>query len=202
MFAKILLRPVELLLNRGLAQSTSAQAIARELEGRILGLTVEGTPIDLRLAIAGGRINVSLPDGAAPDASLGGTLLGLGRLLRADPQAAIREGSVHMRGDTEIAGRFRDLLRFATPDFEEELARLVGDPLARQAGNAARTFGEWSTAAGNSVARSVSEYLQHEARVVVAESELSGFARAVDALVNDVARAEARIRRLEEGNPR
>ena len=43
-----------------------------------------------------------------------------------------------MTGDTDIAEQFRDLLRFATPDLEEELSRLVGDPLAHQAGNAAR----------------------------------------------------------------
>ena len=199
MLAEMLFRPFELLVNRGLAQSTSAQALARGLEGRILGLAIDGTPLDLRLKVSAGRISLALPDGAAPDATLSGTLLGLARLLRDDPQAAVREGAVRMTGDTDIAGRFRDLLRFAAPDLEEELARLLGDPLARQLGNAARAVGTWGSYAGRSVARSVADYLQDEARVVATGSELRTFAAAVDTLANDVARSEARVARLEEG---
>lgn len=202
MLAEMLFRPFEMLVNRGLAQSTSAQTLARGLEGRILGLAIDGTPLDLRLKVSAGRVCLALPDGAAPDATLSGTLLGLGRLLRDDPQAAVREGAVRMTGDTDIAGRFRDLLRFAAPDLEEELARLVGDPLARQAGNAARAAGSWGADAGRSVARSVSGYLQDEARVVATASELAAFARAVDTLAEDADRAEARLARLEEDRRR
>jgi ubiquinone biosynthesis protein UbiJ len=199
MLAELLLRPFEALINRGLQQSTSAQAIARGLEGRSLALSVDGTRLDLRLRVTGERLSVALPDGAAPDACIGGSLLSLGRLLRGDPQAPIRDGSVRMTGDTEIAEQFRDLLRFATPDLEEELSRLLGDPLAHQAGNAARALAGWSEAAGRSVARSVSDYLQNESRILPAPGEIREFARAVDELVNDVARAEARIARLQKG---
>ncbi|MCE7896815.1 MAG: hypothetical protein DYH19_08605 [Gammaproteobacteria bacterium PRO8] len=199
MLAEMLFRPFEMLVNRGLAQSTSAQTLARGLEGRILGLAIDGTPLDLRLKVSAGRVCLALPDGAAPDATLSGTLLGLGRLLRDDPQAAVREGAVRMTGDTDIANRFRELLRFAAPDIEEELARLLGDPLARQLGNAARAAGAWGSDAGRSVARSVADYLQDEARVVATGCELRAFAEAVDTLANDVARSEARVARLEEG---
>jgi len=202
MLPEMFLRPFGLLLNHGLARSTSAQAVARELEGRILGLTVEGTPIDLRLRVAGGGISITLPDGAAPDATLGGTLLGLGRLLRDDPQAAIREGAVRIGGDTGIAGRFRDLLRFAAPDLEEELGRLVGDPLARHAGDAARALGGWGAAARRDLLDRTSDYLQNTTRMVPTTVELTEFARAVDTLVDDVARAEARVARLEEDRRR
>jgi ubiquinone biosynthesis protein UbiJ len=198
MLAEFLFRPLELYLKRGIGLSTSAQAIARSLEGRVLGLTVDGTPFDLRLRVAGERVNVTLPDGAAPDACIGGSPLSLGRLLRGDPQAPVREGAVRMTGDTEIAEQFRDLLRFATPDLEEELARLVGDPIAHQAGNAARAFVGWSEAAGRTVARRMSAYLQEEARILPTQSEVREFASRVDDLVNDVARAEARIERLKK----
>jgi ubiquinone biosynthesis accessory factor UbiJ len=199
MLAEFLFRPFELFLNRGLQQSTTAQVLARALEGRTLGLTVDGTPFDLRLKLAGERLSVMLPDGAAPDACIGGSLLSLGRLLREDPQAPVRDGAVRMTGDTEIAEQFRQLLRFATPDLEEELSRLVGDPIAHQAGNAARAFAGWTEAAGRTMARSMSEYLQEESRILPTHSEVREFAGKVDDLVNDVARAEARIERLKEG---
>lgn len=196
MFAELLLRPFEQLLNRGLEQSTSAQALARELEGRVLALSVEATPLDLRLAVRGGRFALALPDGAAPDASISGTALSLGRLLREDPQALIREGAVRFGGDTEMAARFRALLGFAVPDLEEELARLFGDPFAHGIGNAARGLAAWGQAAGESLGRSASEYVQHEARVTPTAGELADFAGGVDELVNAVARAEARLAAL------
>jgi len=197
MFTELLFRPLELFFNRGLEQSISAQGLARELEGRSLGFSVPGSPLDLRLKISGGRISVTLPDGAAPDACVSGSALSLGRLLREDPQDLSRAGLVTMSGDTEIAGRFRDLLRFATPDLEEELSRLVGDPLARQVGNAGRAFADWSEAAGHTVERSVAEYLQEESRVLPTRPEVDAFSANVQTLVDDVERAEARIRRLE-----
>lgn len=200
MLAELLFRPLEHFFNRGLEQSTSAQALAQTLEGRSLGFTVEGTPLDLRLKVGGGRIIVALPDGAAPDAVVRGSALSLGRLLREDPQAPVRDGSVQISGDSEVAERFRELLRFATPDLEEELSRLVGDPLARQVGNAARAFGEWSQAAGRSVERGVAEYLQERSQVVPTRAEVDEFARRVEELVNDVERAAVRLDRLEHGD--
>lgn len=199
MLAEMLFRPFELLLNRGVRQSTSAAALAARLEGRTLELTVEGTPFDLRIKVSRGGLAVMLPDGAAPDACISGTALSLGRLLREDPQAPVRDGSVRMSGDTEVADLFRELLRFSAPDLEEELSRLVGDPVARQVGNAARAFAQWGEAAGDTLARSVSEYLQEESQVLPTAAEIRDFGRRVDELVNDVARAEARIQRLREG---
>jgi ubiquinone biosynthesis protein UbiJ len=196
--AELVLRPFEMLLARGLAQSTSAQGLARELEGRVLALTVEGTPLDLRLRVTGGRIAVALADAAAPDAAISGTPLALGRLLADDPQAAVRGGAVKLTGDTDVADRFRALLRFTAPDLEEELARLVGDPLAHAAGNAARAFGAWGEEAARSLARSTTEYLQEESGALPGRAEVEEFAARVDALVNDVDRAEARLRNLEE----
>lgn len=198
MLAELFLRPFEMLLNRGIDQSTSAQGLAHSLEGRVLALAVEGTPLDLRLRVAGGRIAVALADSAAPDAAIAGTPLALGRLLGEDPQAPVREGAVKLTGDTDIADRFRALLRFAAPDLEEELARLVGDPVAHEVGNAARAFGAWGAGAARSLARSATEYLQEESGALPTRAEVDEFGRRVDQLVNDVDRAEARLRHLEE----
>lgn len=198
MLATFFTRPLELMLNRGLDQSTTAQALAAGLEGRTLGFTVEGTPFDVRLAVINGRMRVTLPDDHAPDATVRGGALSLGRLLREDAQSLIRDGAVKMSGDTEVAERFRELLRHAMPDLEEELSRLVGDPLARQAGNVARSLSEWGESAGRSIERSLAEYLQEESRVLPTPGQVRTFAREVDTLSHDVERAEARVARLEQ----
>jgi ubiquinone biosynthesis protein UbiJ len=198
MFAEILFRPFEAFLNYGLEQSAEAQALATRLEGRTLGLTMDGTPFDLRLAVKDGRFKVSLPDGAGPDACIRGGPLSLGRLLREDPQAVIRDGAVRMTGDTEIADHFRDLLRLASPDLERELARMVGDPVAQQVGSATRAFTRWSDETGDALARGMSDYLQKDSQVLPTAGEVQEFTRKVDELVNDVERTEARIARLKE----
>jgi ubiquinone biosynthesis protein UbiJ len=193
----LFLKPVELLLNRGLHESTTAAAIARDLEGRTLALRVEATPLDLRIRIADGRIRVTAPDSGTADAAISGSPIGLGRLLGADPQATVREGAVQVSGDSEIADAFRDLLRYASPDFEEELSRLVGDPLAHQAGNAVRGLARWNQAAARTLTRSIGEYLTEESGVLPTRQEMQDFSRAVDELVNAVARAEARVQRAQ-----
>jgi ubiquinone biosynthesis protein UbiJ len=201
MLTGILLRPLELALNRGVAQSTSAQALATALEGRSLALRLEATPLDLRLRVSAGRLLVAPADGTAPDARLAGTPLALLRLLRGDSQAVVRAGEVRMSGDTEIAAQFEDLLRFARPDVEEALARLLGDPIAHEAGNAVRALGAWSRAARRTLTRSLAEYLQEESAVLPTRAEIGEFARHMDELGNDVARAEARLRQLQQRLP-
>ncbi|GMW06373.1 MAG: SCP2 sterol-binding domain-containing protein [Gammaproteobacteria bacterium] len=197
MLAGFLFRPFEALLNRGIAQSTGAEALAAQLEGRTLALTIDATPFDLRLAVRGGRIGVCLPDGAAPDAVIRGTPLALGRLLGRDPQAAIRDGSVHISGDAEIAGQFEELLRQAAPDLEHEFSRLVGASLAQDIGAAARTVTGWGEEVGDDVARGIGRYLREDAKMVPGGDEIREFGRGVDEFVNDVERAEARIRQLQ-----
>ncbi len=200
MLAELFLRPVETLLNRGLAQSDAAQALARKLDGRSLGLTVEGTPLDLRLRVEGGRVRALLPDGSIPDAGIRGGPLSLGRLLREDAQAAVRGGAVRFSGDSEIAGLFGDLLRAAAPDLERELTRFVGAPLARELGEAGRAFTDWSAATGQRIEREVAQYLHEESRLLPTRDEVAQFTRRVDRLVDDVERAEARLAQLESGS--
>lgn len=198
MLAELLFRPFESLLNRGLVASAEAQSLAVSLEGRSLALNIEGTPIDMRLRVAGGRIRVVLPDGSAPDACLSGGPLGMSRLLGSDPKAAIREGSVRISGDAEIAGQFQELLRLAAPDLERELARYVGEPVAREFAGASRAAARWREEASSDVARRMSQYLQENSRLLPTANEQAAFTQQVDEFVNDIERAAARLRQLEE----
>jgi ubiquinone biosynthesis protein UbiJ len=69
----MLLERLEAVLNRNVAESRRAQALARQLDGRVMSLTVEGTPLAFYFRADGGRLSLaSSPEGAA-DASLSGT---------------------------------------------------------------------------------------------------------------------------------
>ena len=193
----LLLKPLELVLNRGLARSTSAAALARDLEGRALRLEIEGLPFAARLSVTDGRITLSAAGEAPADATLRGGPLSLGRLMREDPQAPLRDGALQMSGDTDVAERFRDLLFFVRPDPEEELSQLLGDPLAHELGNTARAAADWGRRVAESFSRSVAEYLTEESRAIASRAEVREFSRYVDELANELARSEARVSRLE-----
>jgi ubiquinone biosynthesis protein UbiJ len=188
---------VELLLNRGLRESTAAVAMAGALEGRTLGLRIEGTPIELHIRILGGRFHVTAPGEHPADAGISGTLAGLGRLLGADPEAAVRDGMMRMTGDADVARAFRELLHEARPDLERELARFFGPAFARDAAEATRSLSAWSERAALGIARDVGDYLTGASRLLVTRAAVESFARDVDELVDAVARAEARIQKLE-----
>jgi len=190
------LRPLEALLNRAIADSATAAAIAAGLEGQVLGVTIAGTSLDFRLAVEQGQVALCAGDAPAADATISGPPLALLGMLRGDPLEQARSGQIRIAGNTEVAEQFRALLLAAQPDLEEEAAKLVGDVLAHQLGRLARAGQAWFAEAAESLGRSVSEYLREERRSLPTRVEVERWAAAVDELRSDVDRAAARVERL------
>jgi ubiquinone biosynthesis protein UbiJ len=117
--------------------------------------------------------------------------------LMAGAATAPNSRRAQVRGDAQIAAAYRDLLRVARPDFEEELARLVGDLPAQRVSRLARGALAWGGRAGRRFGENIAEYLQEESRDLVNKTELEEFLRAVDELREASDRIEARLRRLE-----
>ena len=185
------------LLNRNIADSRKAQALCRQLDGRVVSLTVEGTPLAFFFRAEGGRVSLAPNHDGAADASLSGTPVALLALAGPRAEGALRGGGVRIEGDAEVAQKFRELLEQARPDFEEELARVIGDVGARRIANVARDLFGWGRKAAGSFAGSVVEYLQEEGRDVPTRVEVDEFLEGVDRLRDDTERLEARLARLE-----
>jgi ubiquinone biosynthesis protein UbiJ len=199
MTSPALLAPLESLLNRNIAASTPAREILRGLSGRAFAVEV-GTPAGaplLRLRLRAGALGLTLDDGEPADAAVRGTPFALAALLARRAQGEQGASGVAISGDAAVAEAFEKLLRFAQPDFEEELARLAGDVPAHYAGLAARAALDWLGKARVSLSRNVGEYLTEESRDLVARAELESFLADVDVLRDDVERAAARLALLE-----
>jgi ubiquinone biosynthesis accessory factor UbiJ len=193
----MLLERLEEALNRNVAESRKAQALCRQLDGRVVSLAVTGTPLVFFAAARDGRLSLSPSnEGAAADASLSGSPISLLALAGPRAEGALRGGGVRIEGDAEVAQKFRELLGHAQPDVEEELARVVGDVAARNIANLARGMLEFGRNAGRSLAGNVSEYLQEEGRDLPTTTEAEEFLAGVDRLRDDVERFEARLARL------
>ena len=185
------------LLNRNVAQSERASALAQQLEGRALALVLEGTPIMLFFRVAHGRIAIDTRDAGEADATLSGSPISLLSLVGPGAEDRLRGSSIRIAGDAEVAQRFRDVLQQARPDFEEELSRVMGDVAAHQVANIARGFFDWGRKAVDSFSTNVAEYLQEEGRDVPSRVEVEEFLEAVDHLREATDRLDARLARLE-----
>jgi ubiquinone biosynthesis protein UbiJ len=193
----MLLERLAEILNRNIADSRKAQSLCRQLDGRVVSLTVEGTPFAFYFRAEGGRVSLSSRHDGDSDASLSGTPIALLALAGPQAEGALRGGGVRIEGDAEVAQKFRDLLGQAQPDFEEELARVIGDVAARQVANFARGILDWGRRAGGSLASNVAEYLQEEGRDLPTRTEVEEFLADVDKLRDDAERIDARLARLE-----
>jgi len=199
---QMLLSPLEKLLNRNIAASSAARAACKRLDGKTLAVHITGAPentlLSLFISCGGDRVTLSAKEGAPAAATLSGTPLALASMVGKPPEAAMRSGSVRIEGDAEVAQSFRDLLKAAQPDVEEELSRLVGDVAAHQLGNLARGAFSFGQRVANTFAQNVSEFLQEESRDVVTRVEVDEFVDAVDQLRDAVERSEARLALLEK----
>ena len=193
----MLLERLESVLNRNVADSRKAQALCRQLDGRVMSLTVQGTPLAFYFKAEDGRIALAPRYAGAADASLSGTPIALLALAGPKAEGALRGGGVRIAGDAEVAQKFRELLSQAQPDFEEELARVVGDVAARRVANVARGFLDWGRKASDSLATNVVEYLQEEGRDLPTRTEVDEFLADVDRLRDEAERLEARLARVE-----
>jgi ubiquinone biosynthesis protein UbiJ len=192
-----LFRPLEAILNRGVRASTDAAKRCRSLEGSSFRLEIEGLDVGVTLISRGDRLELS--ERVEADAKLTGRPLSLARLAATGDEDVLRSKAVRVAGDPLVAQDFRELIRIAAPDFEEELSRLVGDLAARRLANVARDLAGWGLDAADRLSRDVAEYLQEESRNLPARVEVEAFLDRVDATAEAFERLEARVARLERG---
>jgi ubiquinone biosynthesis protein UbiJ len=197
------LASAEALLNRCIDSSAKATALARRLEGTSLRVDVEGiTSIraaahDGRLALLRGEDFGAAPAAAPPDATLSGSLPALWQLLKGGANRQPGSPAAQIRGDAEIANRYRDLFALARPDPEEELSRWIGDVPARHVSRFAHRALDFARQAHRTAGENMAEYLQEESRDLVNKTELEEFLRGVDDLRETADRIEARLAGLE-----
>lgn len=195
-----LLRPLAKILNRNIQESTPARELCAELSGSIVAVRVSDTALAAYFVVHDDLIDVQSNSEQDPDVVIEGSLITLARMAGSSGEEAIRDGSLSLSGDAEIADQFRQLLKFARPDFEEELAGVVGDVAAHRLGELARGLSQWGRDARRTMGENIREYLQEESRDAPSRYEVDRFSADVGALRDDVARIEARLNRLQAGD--
>jgi ubiquinone biosynthesis protein UbiJ len=185
---------LENILNRGLPRSPRAQQLCAELAGRRIAIEA---PAVARLLVESTGNLLRITRGTAPaDAEVVGGPLSLLALGSSGSDAPLSRGEVEVRGDAELARKFRELARLLAPDPEEELSMFVGDVAAHRIGRMARGALDWTRNATTTLLQDLGEYFSHERGDLVPRQEGEQFLRGVDALREDVDRLDARLELL------
>lgn len=183
-----------------LDKQTHGNALERlqALQGKLICLHISNPDLKLYFLPTEENVRVTTDYAAEPDVTIHGSALALMRLSSAsDTGKAMLEQGIKIDGDMGLGNRFSQILREIDVDWEELLARTVGDVLAHQMGQLARNTKGWLDDSAHAMRLNTQEYLQEEARLVPAEAELRHYLDAVDTLRMDADRLEARLKRLE-----
>jgi len=183
---------IENVLNRGLPRSPRARQLCRELQGHRVAVDVTGF---MRLVVesTGETLQLTRDASAIAEAEIVGAPLSLLALAGESPEAVIQRGDVQMRGDLELAQKFRELALLLRPDIEEEVSKVLGDVPAHHLGRVARAAFGWTRNAASTSVRNVAEYFAHERQHLVPRAEADQLLKGVDTLRENVDRLEARI---------
>lgn len=192
-----LLAVVEQALNRYIALDPEGAAGLDALAGRIIAIELKGfgtrvtvIPVERGLQLFGAY-------DAEADCVIRGTPLALARMGMAErKETQLISGEVEIAGDNTLAQAFSAALARLDVDWEDQLARVIGDPFAHQVGNQVRAAGHWSKRTSESMTANLSEYLQEERRLLPTRYEVDAFLAQVDTLRDDVERIGARVERL------
>ena len=192
-----LFRPLTALVNRQIKATTPARELCAELDGKIMAVRVKDTGLAIYFCACPDEIALFGEYDGEPDVAITGSIMSLARLAGARGEDAIRDGSLELIGDAELAQAFQKLLGYGKPDIEEELSGVIGDVAAHRLGEVARGVGSWGKEASATLRQNITEFLQEERRDVPSRYEVETFTRKVDELRDDVARVEARLINLE-----
>lgn len=183
--------------NRFLALDPEGAERLADVQGQVLLIELEG--FGIRIFVVPGSHSLGLYSSydAEPDCTVRGTPAALLRLSFADHREdQIFSGAVEIIGDNRVAQRVGDVFRNLDIDWEEQLARLFGDAVARRIGEQARNARQWAERSGETMTQNLREFLQEESRLLPSDHELRRFLNGVDILRDDVERLVARVERL------
>lgn len=189
---------VEAAFNRYLALDDEALPRLQALQGKLIKLHITGLDIHLFFIPTSEHIKVATEYDQTPDVTIRGSALALARLSQAqDSGKAALANKIEIDGDMALGNRFSAILREVDIDWEEQLSHVVGDIVAHYMGQLGRDTQGWLTESHQAMQANVSEYVQEEARLSPAQTEVTQYLDEVDALRADTDRLKARIQRLQ-----
>ncbi len=190
---------LEAMINRYLSLDPEVTEKLSELEGRVIAVEITGVDKTLYFLPHQSGMDVIEEYEAGADTTLKGSPVALLKMsMSKDVAPLMLKGEVEIEGDVRLGRSFKKILSEMDVDWEEYMARIIGDAPAHHLANLTKKIINWGRQSASDVALDVSEYLQEESRDVVSRPELEKFYQDVDALRNQLDRFQARLNALNK----
>jgi ubiquinone biosynthesis protein UbiJ len=187
---------LESAINRALDLDPEAPSVLAPLSGRRIAVHVEGAvALGVLVTFMRDRVSLSADTAGPADVTLRGTPAALVSLLGRDEQLPAGVG-VSVSGEIGVLEQLRGALGRLRPDWEEPLARWLGDELGHPLARGLRALMATASRAARELEADTAEYLREESGFLVRREELDEFVEQVDLLRDAVERLDKRVRFL------
>lgn len=193
-FASLPLPLLELALNQALQLDPMSLAALAELDDKVIAVD-SGLIRAYLLPHAQGIHLLAEYEGAA-DVSISGPPFTLLRLVQSRDSSLLSSDELQVEGDLRVAQRLMHVFAHLDIDWEEHLARRIGDQPAHWLGRGVQRLQNWQRESREAWQENLIEYIQEELRWLPPSEEVNAFMHDVDELRADVDRLEQRIHRL------
>ncbi len=162
--------------------------------GRVLAIECLQPPLSAYFLLTADGIEIYDHCETDIDARIRAGAIGLLRQLARDrPDIGPTDSGISIDGDTKFVRELVQIARDIDIDWEEPLARIVGDVAARQIGELLRGAASFLRRGANTLRRAGEDYLKYELAMFPSKYALREFLRDVDDLRLDSDRLEARV---------
>ena len=187
---------LETAFNRLIGMDPEAKRRLTAMQGKVIRIRLKEIDLSLSLIPTSDGVMVYPHYEGDPDTEIVGTPLGLLNLGLGN-KSALFQGEVEINGDVKLGQQVNRMLDQLHIDWEEQLSSLTGDAIAHHLGRVARGTLEWGTQALGGLAANLTEYLQQESRDLPLNEEVTPLLKEIDLFRDDLARLEARIKRIQ-----
>jgi len=200
MIDKLLLEVVNRAVQTVLSVDPDSVRELAALTGKVYCIKLTMPPMTLYLLPDPEGFSLTTESETSPDVTLSGSAMAFaklsGRGATTGKTSVFGDGQITMEGDAEAGQALQRALSRFDLDWEELVARVIGDLPARKVGNAARGFGQWADKTAGYTRTNFSDFLTEEARVMASKVAMQRLEREVSALRSDTDRLGQRIDKL------
>ena len=200
------MRPIDLLaalsdraVQTALALDADTRAQLAALHGRVCCIRVTAPQVTLYLLPDETGLHVRSQYDGAVDVSLSGSVSAFARLaVQGRHSSVMTDGGVRVQGDAELGQQLQKILGQLDLDWEELMARVIGDLPARSAANLLRGVGGWVRQTAELERENLADYLREERKILATEVAMQRFEKSLSQLRAGVDRAARRLELLRK----
>jgi ubiquinone biosynthesis accessory factor UbiJ len=193
----MILSAQEAILNRYLNLDPETKEHLRRLSGKVV--KIEWGPLTYYWFFKSDSIYLSKDYNGPADLVLRGSTFDFLRMAFIKKEQALIDIPLQVSGDMEFGKQFKEFFSNLEIDYEEQLSRILGDPITYPLTQLLKTITLWAKQSMESLGQNLTNYVQREMNWLVSDEELQLFFSEVDDIRDDCARLEARIKMLEKG---